>query len=77
VRSEVAHSVALLRAAEQQLRLRNTDGAIDLLVKAEAHFSRAEESVSGVPDTQRFALQKRVTEAREEMEDFRVRLCEL
>jgi hypothetical protein len=66
-----------LRAAEQQLRLRNTDAAIHLLVNAESHFIRADESLSGVSDEQRFALQTRVIELREQLEDFKVRICEL
>jgi hypothetical protein len=77
VRAQVAHSASLLRAAEQQLRLHSTDAAIDLLVMAEGHLSAAQESVPGVPDEQRFDMQKRVSDVREQIEDFRVRMCQI
>ena len=77
VRSQVGHSFALLRAAEQQLRLHNTDVAIDLLGRAESYFSNAKEFVLGVPHAERFAMQQRVEEIGEQIEDFRFRMGQL
>jgi hypothetical protein len=77
VTEDLAHSLALLRAADQQLRVHHTDIAIRLLARAEARLASARAGLPGVTDEERFTLQERLNAARETFEDFRVHMCEL
>ena len=77
VTSNVARSLTLLHASEQHLRIHNTDLAVRLLADAEGHLANAQADLPGVSDEHRFSIQKQVNEAREQLQDFRIRMCEL
>ena len=73
----LTRSLSLLRSAEYHLRVHNTDAAILVLAQAEGLLTAAHEALPRVSDGQRFAIQKRVNDAREKFEDFRARMSEL
>ena len=77
VSADLTRSLTLLRSAESQLRLHNTDGALLLLAQAEQQFVSAREGLPLVSGEHRFALQHRAEELRETFEDFRVRMSQL
>ena len=73
----LTRSLSLLRSAEYHFRLHNTDAAVLLLTQAEVQLTTATDALPCVPDEQRFALQKRVNQAHEEFDDFRLRMSEV
>ena len=77
VTADLTRSLTLLRSAEYQLRICNTDGALLLLAQAERRFANAGDALPLVSREHRVGLQKRADELRETFEDFRVRICQL
>ena len=75
--ADLTRSTTLLRSAESQLRLHNTDAALLLLAQAEQQLVSAREGLPRVSSEHRFALQQRAEHLRETFEDFRVRMCQL
>jgi hypothetical protein len=72
----LAKSRELLRAAQEQFRLRNTEATIALLTQAEARFMRAEEALARTPETAIPTVYERFRVARKEFDEFRTSINE-